>query len=220
MLSLVRYGKALAFSALAEPRCAACEEPVRLETVFCPPCAATLVPLHGLPSFEGDRLDVAAFAYGGAVRDTLARYKYARRDDLARPLAALFARAAPHVAATVPDLVVPVPTHPEKLARRTFDPVALLARAFANVLGVPLAVSALVKHRATEAQASLDRRARLVNLATAFAADAGHATVLRGARVVLVDDVRTTGATLDACTGALDQAGAFVVARAVLAQTP
>ncbi len=214
MRALLRFFGAHALSLLADPRCCACDEPVPLETVFCRPCADTLVARAGAPTARGAVLEVAAFAYGGALREAITRFKYGRRDDLARPLAALLARARAPVAARRPDLVVPVPSHPARLARRTFEPAALLGRAFAEQLGVPCVVDALTRTRASSAQAGLDRASRLTNLVGAF--ECAPARV-RGRRVVLVDDVRTTGATLSACTTALEAASAQVVAHAVLA---
>ena len=218
-MPLLRMVSSHALSALAEPRCVACEAPVLVETVFCSPCARTLVACHDSPVVRATHSEIAAFAYGGAVRDAIGRFKYGRRDDLARPLAALLARAKPRVVACRPDLVVPVPSHPVRLALRTFDPAALLARSFATTIGVPLLVDALDKVRVTPAQAGLDRSARLGNLQGAFACAPARAHALRGVRVALVDDVRTTGATLAACHEALAARGANVVAHVVLATT-
>lgn len=217
MLSLLRFVSSHALAALAEPRCAGCDLSVPRETVFCRPCASTLVARYDSPVVHATHLEVAAFEYGGALRDTIARFKYGRRDDLARPLGALLSRAKPRVAAARPDVVVPVPSHPVRLALRTFDPAALLAGSLADTLGVPLVVDALDKIRVTQAQAGLDRRARIGNLEGAFAARSARAHVLRNTRVALVDDVRTTGATLAACRAALVACGANVVVEVVLA---
>jgi len=220
MMPFIRMVSSYALASLAEPSCAACEGSVPVETVFCATCARTLVPRFDTPRWRPSHLEIAAFDYGGALRDAIVRFKYQRRDDLARPLSALLARCGPRVLALRPALVVPVPSHPTKLALRTFDPAALLARSFAKELGLRCLPDALDKVRVTKAQAGLDREARLVNLAGAYTCRPSRAKVLGAARVVLLDDVRTTGATLAACHEALARAGAVVVAHATLATAP
>jgi ComF family protein len=221
MLPFVRWLFAHAVAAIAEPRCAGCDGPVPLETVFCGACAASLQKVSGatvaLPPAEAKVPLVSPFVYGGAIKDAIVRFKYGERDDLARPIGALLLRGRRAILAHAPEVVIPVPAHPVRLAERGFDPAALLARELARGLEIPLVVDGLEKVRPTLAQASLDKASRRVNLDGAFAVPASRAPRLRGARVVLVDDVRTTGATLGACRAALTRAGAEVVVEAVVA---
>jgi ComF family protein len=170
-----------------------------------------------LPPAEAKVPLVSPFVYGGAIKDAIVRFKYGERDDLARPIGALLLRGRRAILAHAPEVVIPVPAHPVRLAERGFDPAALLARELARGLEIPLVVDGLEKVRPTLAQASLDKASRRVNLDGAFAVPASRAPRLRGARVVLVDDVRTTGATLGACRAALTRAGAEVVVEAVVA---
>ncbi|HRH00622.1 MAG TPA: ComF family protein, partial [Polyangiaceae bacterium] len=129
----LRFLTAHALASLAEPRCCACDAPVPVETVFCGPCAATLVEVEG---DDGARsVAVAAFAYGGALRDAIVRFKYGGRDDLARPLGALLARVRGPVARARPGVIVPVPSHASRLASRCYEPSALLGRALATAVG-------------------------------------------------------------------------------------
>jgi ComF family protein len=107
-------------------------------------------------------------------------------------------------------VVVPVPLHPARLAERGYNQSALLGAAAARELGAPLEARALVRTRPTAQQARLDQASRRENVAGAFAVRAGGAA-LRGRRVVLVDDVATTGATLEACRAALLEGGAASV---------
>jgi ComF family protein len=158
---------------------------------------------------------VAFALYGGPVAVALRRLKYGDRPDLAGPLGHLLRRAA-RDARLCADLVVPVPLHPARLAERGYNQAALLGAAAASELGAPLAATALRRTRHTPQQARLDRARRLENVARAFQVrDPGR---VRGRRVVLVDDVTTTGATLAACAEALRAAGAASVQALVVAR--
>lgn len=191
---------------VAPARCAGCDEPVPARTLFCAACASSVV------RFGGARDHRAAFEYGGSIATAIARFKYAGRGDLGPRLGAMLAACA-LVRADEIDLVVPVPLHPKRLADRGFNQAALLARPVARALRMPFASRALVRVRETQRQASLARDERLENVERAFAAK----PLVSRRRVLLVDDVTTTGATLDACRRALDAGGARFVLPLVLA---
>jgi ComF family protein len=200
-------------SLLAPPRCAACDAPAAWLAAFCPSCAQTAEhPKNDDPD------DIAAFEYGGAVARAITRFKYEARPDLARPLGDLLTRAvAVHAAALAGCLVVPVPLHRSRLAARGFNQAALLAARVARRMGEPMLPLLLARERDTSQQAKLDRRARVENVAGAFRVREPER--VRGRAVLLVDDVRTTGATLGACSRALIEARARRVARAVVARS-
>ncbi len=111
------------------------------------------------------------------------------------------------------DVVVPVPPHPRRLRERGLDPVALIARPIARALGARYVPRAIVRARDTPPQASLGRGERARNVAGCFAVRAA----LDEARVLVVDDVRTTGATLFEMAQAVDDAGASSIALFALA---
>ena len=205
-------------AALAPPRCAACDAPALRLAVFCGACAATAeradAPPEAPPGQAGPHL--AALVYGGAVARALVRFKYERRPDLARPLGdLLWSAVAPHAIALRGAVVVPVPLHPARLAERGYNQSALLASRVASRLGAACRALALARVHDTPQQATLDRAGRLENVAGAFRVRTPRA--ITGRRVLLIDDVRTTGSTLRAATAELLAAGALAVHTAVLA---
>jgi len=157
----------------------------------------------------------AAFQYADPLRECVHAVKFASNARLARALGYRLADvAARHVDCARCDVVVPVPLHPRRHRDRGFNQAALLARAVGDALGLPLREQALRRTKATRAQSQLEPRDRRANVTDAFACREDN---VRGGRVLLVDDVLTTGATADACTTALLAAGAANVDVLVLA---
>jgi ComF family protein len=160
---------------------------------------------------------VAAFEYGGALATAIARSKYHDRPEIASGLGLLLAATArPCVGPDAADQVVPVPLHPRRLAQRGYNQAALLAAPVARALTVRMATRAVARVRDTPRQATLDRAARLLNMQGSFVA---NRSLVQGSRILLVDDVRTTGATLQSCAEALQEAGARAVLALVVADT-
>lgn len=162
-------------------------------------------------------LAVGAFAYRGTMRRALAQLKYEGAHRVAPLLAAEASPALARViAVSGPAVLVPIPVHLERLRTRGYNQAAMLARALAPSVGVPWA-EPLVRVRPTTKQHRLNRAARLANLRAAFAVTAG---VRIPETVILVDDIITTAATLEACAEVLSHAGArsvygFGIAREV-----
>lgn len=171
--------------------------------------------MAAIPWGRLDEGDAAVFEYGGSVASAILRYKYAGRSDLGPRLGEVMAAAAMEMTSRV-EVVVPVPLHPRRIVERGFDQAALLARPVARQLRVPWGVSVLARVRETPKQAALDRAARLSNLASAIVVARPEA--VEGRTVLLVDDVRTTGATLAACREVLAKAGAREVRGLTLAR--
>ncbi|HXN31925.1 MAG TPA: ComF family protein [Polyangiaceae bacterium] len=210
-VSIASFAVELLAWVVAPPRCAACDTPVRLLSVFCSACASTAERVQ-----DNDPPVTAAFVYGGAVERAITRLKYDRRPDLARPLGDLLWRALrPDARGLRGSVVVPVPLHASRLAQRGFNQAALIARRVALRIDAPLLPLALARVRDTPQQAALDREGRIANVAGAFCTR--QSDRVRGRSVLLIDDVRTTGATMNACASALLVAGAASVAHAVVA---
>jgi ComF family protein len=150
--------------------------------------------------------------YAGTLQEAIQRFKYHGQLPLARPLGELLASSVRHGATARPDLVVPVPLHVSRLRARGYNQSRELARHLGHQLKVPVAVDLLRRTRATAPQQELDAAARGSNVAGAFAVSGR----LPGRRILLVDDVLTTGATARECAGALRKAGAASVEVAVL----
>jgi len=151
----------------------------------------------------------AAYTYGayeGTLRKLIHLFKYSGIRTLARPLAARLALALPRSQSF--DLIVPMPLHWFRSWRRGFNQSALLAAELSRRTGIPVR-EAVRRKRATLSQAGLSNAQRRSNVKGAFALRRGMA--VQGKRILLVDDVMTTGATATACAQVLKEAGAASV---------
>lgn len=156
-------------------------------------------------------------AYDGSLRKLIHLFKYAGLKPLAKPLAGFLVRALSiddHY-----DAIVPVPLHWRKRWRRGYNQSELLARCVAKKRGIPV-WKALRRRRPTAVQAGLTNAGRRRNVAAAFAVKSGprFAGRLAGKRILLIDDVMTTGATAGACATALKRGGAASVSLLTLAR--
>jgi ComF family protein len=149
----------------------------------------------------------AAAAFGPGSRSLVHALKYRDRHDAAALMARLMAHAGADLLGEA-DMIVPVPLFRLRLWQRRFNQAALLGTAIAKLSGVPMGVDVLRRQRATRSQVGLSNKDRRRNVRGAFALDNQGHEVLAGARVVLIDDVITTGATVGACASALLGGGA------------
>jgi ComF family protein len=205
-------------SCLAEPRafqaehfCVSCRTPFR--NAF-PLDAEGLCALcrGGLRGFD------AAYCFGayeGTLRELIHLMKYGGVRTLAKPLGKLLASALPLDERF--DVIAPVPLHWRRRRQRGFNQSDLLARQLALRSGLPVE-NLLVRARSTAVQAGLSNNGRRRNVARAFRCPARRTQLAAGKRILLIDDVMTTGATAAACGLALKRAGAARVALLVVAR--
>jgi ComF family protein len=189
---------------LGAPQCAACGRPFEYDQgdgSLCGACA------RRLPVFARAR---AAMAYGDISRSLILGFKHGDRTDTAPAFGRWLARAGAELIADA-DLLVPVPLHWTRLFARRFNQAAILTQAVGRLGGVPAALDLLARRRRTPSQGRLGVAARRRNLSGAFVVRASRRSMVRGRRVLLIDDVLTTGATASACTRVLLRAGAEAV---------
>ncbi len=195
------------------PACSRCDRP------FASPVATLYTPQHqcGPCRQRGPAYTRAwtPYAYEPPLQDAIVLLKYRSKVDLAAPLADLLLAARP--AWPDVDLIMPVPLHPDRLREREFNQALLLADRVSRALGHPLSYTNLVRTKRTEHQTTLSRSARLKNLRGAFAVR--HPEAITGRRILVIDDVMTTGTTVNECAKALRKAGSADVYVMTLART-
>ncbi|MDB5511345.1 MAG: amidophosphoribosyltransferase [Enterovirga sp.] len=208
-------------ASVAEPHavCSRCWTGLRfIERPFCERLGTPFAVDLGLPLVSPAAIaDPPVFAraravarYDDTARRLVHRLKYSDRPDLAHALGAMMARAGAEIACDA-DVVVPVPLHPLRLWRRRFNQAMELARIVAAVSGKPCDPLLLARVKRTQPQVGLSRHQRGENLQGAFKVPAGAKPRVQGRRVLLVDDVLTTGSTANAASRALLRAGASAV---------
>jgi len=189
------------FSFISAPHCACCGTPFAEdlgENALCVSC------LGRRPRFRRAR---AALVYDARSRRLILPFKHGDRTDLARACGAWMARAGGDLLAEA-DLIVPVPLHWRRLFTRRYNQALLLARSVARQGEARLAPDLLRRSRWTGSQAGLVAKQRRSNVREAFDVHPRWRRALAGKTVLLVDDVLTTGATVEACARVLDRGGA------------
>ncbi len=179
---------------IKQPFCQRCGTPLS-GGKLCPACVSHPLTMDGIRS---------VLLFGGTVRQAVHQFKYKHITAMAAPLGQLgaeFLRTYPLPG----EVLMPVPLHPRRLRERGYNQAALLATEIGKLSSLPVVEGALLRQRDTVTQARAASAAeRRRNVRDAFASQ----RELHGERVLLIDDVCTTGATLDACAAALKAAGA------------
>lgn len=229
----IRSALAPLLDIVVPPLCLSCHSPMASHDTLCPDCWRAIdfirPPLcHrlGLPlgyDSGAGTLSARAIAeppvygraravarYDGVMRHLIHDLKFRDRPD-ARKLFGRWLTETGRELLGEAQVLVPTPLHRLKLVRRRFNQAALLAHEVSHLTGVPTAPLALVRSRNTSRQLGLTREQRHSNVKGAFAVPTGQRAVIAGRRVVLVDDVVTTGATISACARALLDSGAASV---------
>lgn len=215
------------------PLCLACRAPVTRGAALCLACWQQLTLLEepvcdalGTPFAydEGEgalspaaiaepppwRRGRAAVTFNDLAAHLVHRLKYQDTQEAGLAMARMMAAAGRALLAEA-DVLVPVPLHRRRLWQRRYNQAAVLAHAVSQASGVPVRTDVLLRVASTQPQVGLDAAARHKNVRAAFAVAAEHLAQVQGRRVLLIDDVRTTGATAAACTQVLLAAGAAQV---------
>lgn len=193
-----------------EAACPACGRPEAASGANCPGCAAAP------PAW--DRAWALA-GHAGPVAEAVRAFKYRRAWATGAGLARLLAQRAPADLLAGVEIIAPVPLHPWRLLRRGFNQAQVLARGLAgDASGPRLLPDLLQRRRHTRPQVGMSPAQRAANVAGAFAVHLRRTALLAGRRVLLVDDVLTTGATLGECARALRAAGAAWVGVATVSR--
>lgn len=206
---LARQTITVALDLLFPPYCVNCD---RVGSFLCPRCLAkvTPAPARTLPAFDEVRVRAN---YEEPVNTAIHALKYDHQPRLAEPLGGLLCQALQDIHWSV-DVVCAVPLHTSRLHERGYNQAALLGVYVAQFRHWLFDPAAITRVRETPSQVHLNAQERRVNVADAFSADA---QVVSGKRVLVVDDVLTTGSTLSACAAALRAAGATHVYGATVA---
>lgn len=196
---------------LGPPWCACCGLPFEYDVGAGSLCGACMaVP----PLFSAAR---SALAYDDASREMILRFKHGGDESLSRLFARWMARAGADLLAEEA-IIVPVPLHPWRRIRRRFNQSALLAADLAELTGLPADPLSLVRVKRTPSQGGLGKKARTLNVRGAFVINPNRQERIAGRRILLVDDVWTSGATAEACIRACRGAGSGPVSLLTVAR--
>ncbi len=238
-----RAGRAL-LDVLLPPHCAACNAPVDTPGTLCPDCFRQTgfitepfcvrcgVPFGSAALGGAERLCPGcrsappvfrrargALRYDVPGRRLILPFKHADRTELAQVLAPHMVRAGAELLGEA-ELLVPVPLHRWRLFHRRYNQAALLAKAVGRMASRPAVLDALVRQRATVSLGEKSAEERAAEVSGAFAVRPSRAARVSGRRILLIDDVMTSGATANACAGVLLAAGATSVDVLVAARVP
>lgn len=208
--------------AVYPPRCPFCDKFISEHGRICGPCDRSLIRLDSdavfahLPKLWFIKCR-SLFAYDGPVKDAVHNFKYNERLDLAR----YFGTELCHEAGKIGqfDLIVPVPLHRRRLAARGFNQSALIASKLAKLLSIPTDLDSLQRVKNIDPQVGMERDERIKNVKGAFAVLPKRVQKISDRNILLIDDVLTTGATVNECSKVLIKFGAESVRVLTIART-
>lgn len=159
---------------------------------------------------------VSVCRYTGIVKHSLVKYKFYNRPGYYRTFAKLLTKQIFKVTnSTKFDMIISVPLHKSREIKRGYNQALLISKALGKATGIRDCSKLLVRIRNTGAQSLLDRKSRLVNVKNAFYI--ANAELIKGKNILLIDDILTTGTTVNECARILKEAGANIVIAAVIA---
>ena len=206
--------------------CPTCRELLPLvSSPLCPACGIPFIGAGGdhrcgaclthPPHFDAAR---AHFLYEGPIRDLIHTFKYNQLTHLRYPLALMTLEGiGEFLTDQTPHLIIPVPLHRLRLRQRGFNQALLIGSILSSRLSIPMLPDTLIRNRPTEPQIMLPAAERRTNVKGAFTVRDNDAVA--GKRILLLDDVMTTGSTMNECTKELKKAGATAVIAATIART-
>lgn len=197
---------------ISEPMCECCGLPFDYDIGEFALCAVCLNerPLYGRAR--------AAFRYDDHSHKLITRFKYSDQTQLAKIYGVWLAKVGAELIAQT-DIIIPVPLHYWRFVHRRFNQSALLAHSLARQTGIKHMPDALQRNRSTSAQTGLSKKQRKDNVKGAFSVNKHYISALKGKNILLIDDVMTTGSTIEQCTKTLLKAGAMQVNVLTLART-
>ena len=208
LIKSVRHSTKWFVGQILPPTCIACDTllPVQEPVGICSTCFSTLPwwdASHPATPDLPNRINSfrAPFLYEPPLDQLIPRFKYADATGLIAPLARTLATYVP----TDSDLLIPVPLHTSRLRQRKYNQAAELAKMLSKIKGIQTCLNALERTRRTASQAGQNRSTRQKQLSGAFRA---NPSIVQGKNICLIDDVYTTGSTVEACAIALHKAGA------------
>ncbi|MDD4278721.1 MAG: ComF family protein [Candidatus Sumerlaeales bacterium] len=208
------------FYTLSPPICVACGN--RLpeedkETPLCPDCLKQVTFLRQ----SNTSIGIACY-HEGPARTLIHQFKYRKYEYLARFMAQHMSEVLPPTRNAPFQMLIPVPLWKSRQRDRGFNQAELLTKELLKITGIPSYANILIRTRNTPTQTALSRKQRKENVKGAFAIANNNVApaLIRGAHILLVDDVCTTGATLDECAFVLKKAGAMFVSKLVFASPP
>lgn len=186
---------------VSEPVCLKCGKPVQDdETEYCSDCSRR--------EHVYDQA-CAVYEYSKNVKDSIYRFKYYNKQEYAGIYAKQMAdRCGGMIRMWHPDVIIPVPIHISRFRERGFNQAGLIAQSLGKVMGIPVDEQSLVRTIKTVPMKELSNKERIKNLQNAFQV---RGKVVRYKKVLIVDDIYTTGATFDACAAVLKEAGVLQV---------